>query len=124
MKKQYQKQIKNDPIAHRIRRLLHTSKRSAKIKDFEHSLDKQWCLTKLNGMCEATGLPFDLSIEGIYKKMNPFAPSIDRLDNNLGYTEDNCQMVVWIYNNSKNNFTDKDLYIMCKAFIKKYDSNK
>lgn len=121
MKKQYQRQIKGDPVAHRIRRLLHTSKKTAKTKSFEHSLDKQWCLSKLSGVCEATGLPFDLSVDGIYKKMNPFAPSIDRIDNTLGYTKDNCQMVIWIYNCSKNTFDLKDLYTMCKAFVKKYE---
>jgi hypothetical protein len=122
MKKQYQKQIEKDPIAHRVRRLLHTTKKAAKQKKFEHSIDKQWCLNKLNGTCEATGLQFDLSVRGIHKKMNPFAPSIDRIDNDLGYTKDNCQMVVWIYNCSKNTFNSKDLYKMCKAFVKKYET--
>lgn len=55
--------------------------------------------------------------------MNPFAPSIDRINNDLGYTKDNCQMVVWIYNCSKNVFTNEDLYKMCKAFIKKYEAD-
>lgn len=69
MKKQYQKQIEKDPIAHRVRRLLHTTKKAAKKKDFKHSIDKQWCLTKLlNGVCEVTGLQFDLSVEVFIKK--------------------------------------------------------
>lgn len=62
MKRQYQKQIEKDPIAYRIRHLLHTTRKAAKEKNFEHSLDKQWCLTKLDGVCEATGLQFDLSV--------------------------------------------------------------
>ena len=119
MKTQYRKQKENNPIAHRVRRLLNTTKKAAKKKNFEHSIDKQWCLDKLSGVCEATGLPFDLSVEGTYKKMNPFAPSVDRINNSIGYTKDNCQMVVWIYNCSKNDFTEEDLYRMCKAFVKK-----
>jgi len=123
MKEQYQKQIEKDPIAHRVRRLLHTTKKAAKKKNFEHSINKQWCLNKLDGVCEATGLQFDLSVEGVHKKMNPFAPSIDRINNDLGYTEDNCQMVIWIYNCSKNTFDPKDLYKMCKALIKNYEDH-
>jgi hypothetical protein len=30
-------------------------------------------------------------------------------------------MVIWIYNCSKNTFDLKDLYTMCKAFVKKYE---
>ena len=123
MKTQYQKQKENNPIAHRVRRLLNTTKKAAKKKNFEHFIDKQWCLDKLTGVCEITGLQFDLSVEGAYKKMNPFAPSVDRINNNIGYTKDNCQMVVWIYNCSKNNFTDKDLYKMCKAVVEKNKIN-
>lgn len=122
MKEQYQRQIKKGPIEHRIRRILNTSKKNAKAKKIEHSINKKWCLTKLRGVCEATGIPFDLSIEGIYKKMNPFAPSIDRINNDLGYTTDNCQMVIWIYNCSKNNFSEKDLYTMCKAIVEKNEN--
>lgn len=121
MREQYQRQIRDDPIGHRIRRLLNTSRKAAERKGLEHSLDKQWCLDKFKHVCEATGLQFDLSSDGICEKRNPFAPSIDRIDNNKGYTIDNCQMVVYIYNISKNTFTNRDLYKMCTAFIRQHD---
>lgn len=113
----YKKKRKNNPFEAKIENLLRWTKRAAKRRNFEHNLDKTWLRAKLNSVCERTGLKFDFS----FTPRCPFTPSIDRVDNAKGYTRDNCQMVVYIYNLSKNEFTDEDLYKMCVAFIKQYD---
>lgn len=61
--------------------------------------------TKL-GVCEATGLPLDLSIDNVNGRAarNPFTPSLDRVDSNLGYTQDNVQVVCLAWNLMKSNF--------------------
>ena len=35
---------------------------------------------------------------------------MDRIDNTLGYTQENCRMVCWGYNLTKNNYTDRDVH--------------
>jgi hypothetical protein len=45
------------------------------------------------GFCELTGLPFNFSKEG-YNKQNPFGPSIDRIDCEIGYVYSNIRIVL------------------------------
>jgi len=50
-----------------------------------------------SGRCALTGMPFRLEH---YEKSrrNPYAPSIDRIDNGLGYTEGNVRLVLTFVN--------------------------
>jgi hypothetical protein len=66
-----------------------------------------------NGKCSVTGYPFKLGTTGSNKCKNPFNPSPDRLDNSKGYSKDNVQWVVFIYNTMRNSFNDKDV----KSFL-------
>ncbi|MEQ8651360.1 MAG: hypothetical protein RIC87_02735 [Kiloniellales bacterium] len=50
------------------------------------------------GLCEVTGLPFDLRKVGTGAAKRPRAPSVDRKDGERGYTRDNIQ-VVWAHAN-------------------------
>lgn len=61
------------------------------------------------GRCEVTGIPFRLGTSGTNSEKNPFNPSPDRKDNSKGYTKDNVQWVVFIYNTMRNNFSDEDV---------------
>lgn len=70
------------------------------------------------GHCSVTGLPFDLTRrEG--SRRRPFAPSIDRKDPGKGYTKDNVQIVVWIYNMSKSDWSHDDVLRMAQALVSK-----
>lgn len=96
--------------------LLKHAKYRALEKNIEFDLDEEWVKDKLNGVCERTLIPFYI---GPYEKhrRHPFAPSIDRIDNNKGYTKDNCQVVVWMYNQMKNEYSDDLVYNFAKAII-------
>jgi len=89
--------------------LLNNAKNRARAKGLEFSLTSEWLLERLEkGLCEVTGINF----EGY---CSPFAPSLDRKDPNKGYTEDNTQVVVWIYNRCKNTDSHEDVLRMALA---------
>jgi hypothetical protein len=55
----------------------------------------------IRGFCEATGMPFEVDLVEKSNGNNfqhPFAPSIDRIDPELGYESGNIQVVVRGYN--------------------------
>lgn len=61
-------------------------------------LDLDWVKRKIYaGTCEVSGLPFDLRPPTRSAK-NPFAPSIDRKNNDRGYTKRNCRAILWCLN--------------------------
>jgi hypothetical protein len=73
--------------------------------------------------CEATGIPFDNSYEGTFINMNPYAPSIDRIDSNKEYTIDNCRLVLTAFNSLKSTLSDYELYTHLKQFVNYYENN-
>lgn len=76
--------------------LLHRSSLRAARKGISHTLSRGWIQTRLeHGACEVSGLAFDMRA-GDGRK--PRSPSIDRLDSALGYTQDNCRLVLWAVN--------------------------
>lgn len=86
--------------------LLYGVKRRCVSSGMQCEISKKFIVDKLsNGVCEATGIKLDL--DGILYK--PYAPSLDRINSDLGYTEDNVQMVCMIYNFCKNKFTSEQV---------------
>ena len=74
----------------------------------------------LSGECPRTGVPFDLNGD----IDSPFRPSLDRIDNSIGYTPDNIQVVSRIYNRAKWTYTDGEMYIMAKGIVKKMSKER
>ncbi len=64
-----------------------------------------------NGRCEVTGLEFDLT-----KSKGAFSPSLDQIVPGAGYTADNVQVVVFIYNTCKGGFDAKDIDLFLRTF--------
>lgn len=64
-----------------------------------------------NGKCEVTGLNFDLN-----KSKGAFVPSLDQIIPGAGYTKDNVQVVVFIYNTCKGGFDAKDIDVFVRTF--------
>ena len=81
-------------------------KQRAKKYGYEFDLDKDLIINKLKkGVCEATNIPLVIS----NLDYNPYAPSIDRINSNKGYTNDNIQVTSMIYNFCKNKFTSEQV---------------
>ena len=64
------------------------------------------------GKCALTG--FDLSFE---KSGTWFSPSIDRMNNKLGYEPGNVQWVCWAVNGMKQTMSVETLGFWCKAIV-------
>ena len=111
-KKKWNKQKNNNPFKFKIKKLIYYTKVRSKQKKFDFDLDEQWIKDKINEGCSRTHMKFDLTLIN----RNPLAPSVDRIDITKGYTKDNCQVVIWAYNQAKGWFTDKDVKKMCKAY--------
>lgn len=80
-------------------------------------LTARWAMHKLlAGRCEATGLRFETSNPGTRSN---FTPSVDRKIPALGYTRENCRVVIWGYNAAKGSGTDEDVMRMAEALVRK-----
>lgn len=75
----------------------------------------------ISGFCQVTNLPFDLTTKQDSKK-NPYAPSIDRIDQSKGYTRDNVRIVLWQVNLMKNELSDSELLKMCERIVDNAES--
>jgi len=56
--------------------------------------------------------------------INPYYPVIDRIDCTKGYTQDNCQLVCWMFNNAKADHHTEVFELWAKAFVKKKEEKE
>jgi len=70
------------------------------------------------GLCAISGL----SMRRTRDKHCPYAASIDRRDPTKGYTPKNCQLVCYMVNCAKNQFTMPDFFRMCEAVVVRHGS--
>jgi hypothetical protein len=68
-----------------------------------------------HGRCALTGLPFDLREIGTGRARRPFAPSLDRIDGEGGYTKDNVRLVCQAVNFALNRFGEDVFYEIAEA---------
>lgn len=104
------------PPNRRVSRLLATARVRARQRGWDFDLSRSWLAERLaKGRCEVTGLPFDdVSRDG---RRDSFMPSIDRKNNAEGYTQSNCQLVVWIYNAAKGDGPASAVELMAKGLL-------
>ena len=112
LKKELERKIRESTPIGRAKRIIKSMRDRSKAKGFEWS-DSWWNPeTVANiieyGVCVQTGIKFDIS-----KNKHPFAPTPDRIDNSKGYTVDNVQWVVCMYNFMKCDFAQEyvDVFI-------------
>lgn len=64
-----------------------------------------------NMKCAQTGVDFTLDTSGTNSRIRKLtAPSLDRKNNNEGYTIENTQIVCWFYNAAKGTHSDCDVW--------------
>ncbi len=100
--------------------MLYQLRSRAKKMGLAMNIKESWLQQRLeSGVCEITGLPL------VKKQYKPgdhgnrdfFSPSIDRINNNVGYIESNCRMVCWGYNLVKNHYTDREVLAFSLATV-------
>ena len=92
-------------LAERWRHLVYAAAARSKEKGWEFSLTGEWASSRWTGKCEITGVPFVIASG----QRSLYAPSIDRIDGDKGYTPDNCRIVIWAFNALKDKHNDTDL---------------
>jgi len=94
------------------------TKSSAKKRGLDFHLSVPWFKQRLQkGLCELTGLPFKSNAGSLTGRRNFYSPSIDRIDNSIGYLPSNTRMVIWGVNLSKNKFSDKDVEALALSLV-------
>lgn len=99
----------------RTLKLHRNTKRRAKKKDICFGLSEDWIEARLMaGYCEITGIEFNFVIG------HPFAPSIDRVKPELGYTPENCRVICWILNAAMNNWGLGPVLKVARVLVKEH----
>lgn len=109
-----------NPVKVRAQRLYGNAQKRAKANGWpELDFGSVWIEEKiLLGRCEATGIPFDLmDRRGGSHASNPWVPSIDRIDSTKPYSKDNVQIVVYMYNVCKSEFSHNDVVRFCRMLV-------
>ena len=108
-----------NPVKVRAQRLHGNAQKRAKANGWPApDFDSLWVEEKiLAGICEATGIEFDLhtKVSSSVHAKNPWVPSLDRIDSQKPYLKDNVQLVVFMYNVCKAEFTHEDVVKFCRS---------
>jgi hypothetical protein len=102
------------------KRFLASTKQSARQRGLSFDLTEDWFKQRLDrGLCEVTGLPVKIKLYKVQDQGNRgfYSPSVDRIDNAIGYVASNCRLVCWGYNLAKNKFTDRDINALAVALL-------
>lgn len=105
----HRQKIKEGDVSSLAGYLLTNIKHRAKKRGLDYTWTKLEIIDVLNkGKCQATGYPFILRRDGRYGS-SPFRPSADRIDPAKGYTKENTQWVIYMWNCMKNEFNLEDV---------------
>jgi hypothetical protein len=97
--------------------LLRASKERAKMKSVPHTLSRADIDTLMDhqkGRCALTGMAL-VGVDFGTGQRQPFAPSLDRINPDLGYVMGNVRIVCQMANMARNVFSDEAFYKMCRA---------
>ncbi len=96
----------------RLKQISRHAKTSAKKRNQQCSITEADVLAlwdRQNGLCAYTGW------EMIFISKTDRLVSIERIDNNIGYTPDNIILVCWCVNRARGGMTQSGFFEMCKA---------
>lgn len=101
--------------------LLYSCRKSAKARGLECSLTLEQVIELARPMvCSVTKLPLRWDKEGDSFR-NPWAPSIDRLDNSRGYHPDNVRLVCCAFNIMRSDFSDDVVRTLARAVVENWN---
>lgn len=107
---------RTNPIT-RSKHIFNAAKTRAAKKNIKFTICVEHVICLMHvGKCNKTGIKFDLSRANTF--INPFSPSLDRIDNNRGYEPDNIQLVCNMYNSGKGENSEVDFQAICLAIVK------
>jgi hypothetical protein len=98
--------------------LIGNAKTRCKKKGIEFQLTLEWVEKHLNrGTCELTGIPFNLKPPNKNATRRPDAPSLDRINKNKNYTEENTRVILWAVNCALSEYGTEEMLPILKAMI-------
>jgi hypothetical protein len=109
----------------KINSIFNTANRRAKKKNIPFDLTKEWIIFKLeeqNYCCALTHI--QLVVEQTENYLNPYMPSLDRIDSTKGYTKDNVRIVCAAINLALNEYGEEVFGQICKAYLALANSDK
>lgn len=78
-------------------------------------------------VCSVTKLPLQHTArvreKALERDKNPWAPSVDRLDQTKGYTQDNVRLTCWAFNAARNIWSDEQFALVARAFLENYNGD-
>jgi len=98
--------------------LLRSAKRRAEQKGMQFLLTAKWARDRWAGKCEISEVPF-ITVVASKKARGPYAPSLDRIEPERGYVEDNCRFILFGINCLKGSGTDADMNNIAQAVVHK-----
>ena len=103
--------------------MLNNCRSSSTRRNIEYKLTTEDILPAVEaGVCQLTGIPFDFSPH-LHKKLNPYAPSIDRINNEQGYAPGNVRVVLWLVNAALGECSDEEALPILKALVNSLKKN-
>ena len=111
---------RQNPVKVRAQRLYGNAQKRAKQMGWPApDFGSEWIEQKiLTGACEATGIHFNLTENrGGIHAASPWVPSIDRIDSSKPYLKENVQIVVYMYNVCKSEFSHEDVLTFCRMLV-------
>lgn len=95
-----------------IHNMIHRAKQRAKKYGYSFNLEDSDII--IPEKCPLLEVPFVLGERGKYE----YTPTIDRIDNNKGYTKDNVWVISKKANSMKNSASFKELKVFCKNVLR------
>lgn len=87
--------------------LLRSAKQNAKMKELKFDLTDEWAQSRWTNKCELTGFKFKQSTG---HKIHPFSASIDRINSQLGYVQNNSRFILAVVNDIKGTGSDIEMF--------------
>ena len=93
------------------------ARKRAERKHLDFSLNRDLLRKRYeSGVCEITGIPFAYNPGEQWRR-----PSLDRIDNSRGYTEDNVRLVLFAVNSLLGSWGEDAAITVAKAFLQRRD---